>query len=143
MEFRMFEPHTEIVNDTAKLIIGRMISRELGKHPELIDEASERLEVMAERNGETDYVQIWRDLLRRDTPSIQRVLRGRDEMSTWLRLTIPFSPTSANIPLHDTEFRRRIWRDARRLVMMGLGSERANGYDVSEQSDGANIRRFG
>jgi hypothetical protein len=139
----MFKPSAEIVNDTAKLIIARMIARELSRRPALIDEASERLEVMADRNGETDYVQMWRDLLRGDAQSIQRVLRGRDEVSTWLRLTTPFSAKSANIPIQDVNFRRRIWRDARRLVMMGFGSERAAGYHVSEQGDGANLRRFG
>lgn len=139
----MFEPHTEIVNDTAKLIIGRLISRELVRHPELIDEASDRLEMMAERNGETDYIQMWRRLLQGDTLSIQRVLRGRDDTSIWLRLTNPFSPKSANIPINDTEFRRRIWRDARRLVTMGFSSERANGYEFYEQGESENVRRFG
>lgn len=138
----MFKPHAEIVNDTAKLIIARMISRELGKRPSLVDEAFERLEDMAERNGDTDYVQMWRELLRSDTRSIQRVLRGRDEVSTWLRLTTPFSAKSANIPITDVQFRRRLWRDARRLVMMGFGRDRAVGYD-GEKSDGANVRRLG
>ena len=138
----MFKPHAEIVNDTAKLIIGRMISRELGKRTSLVDEAFERLEDMAERNGETDYVQMWRDLLRGDTRSIQRVLRGRDEVSTWLRLTMPFSAKSASIPMNDVHFRRRVWRDARRLVRMGFGRDRAVGYDV-EKSYGTDIRRFG
>jgi hypothetical protein len=139
----MFEPHAETVNDTAKLIIGRMISRAILDKPEMVTEALGRLEAMAERNGETDYVQMWRDVLRQDIPSIQRVLRGRDEVSTWLRLTIPFSPASARIPLTDTEFRRRIWRDARRLVMMRPIKERASEYDVDGQSEGENLRRFG
>ena len=120
----MFKPHAEIVNDTAKLIIARMISRELGKRSSLVDEAFERPEDMAERNGDTDYVQMWRELLRSDTRSIQRVLRGRDEVSTWLRLTTPFSAKGANIPITDVQFLRRLWLDARRLVMMGFGSTR-------------------
>jgi hypothetical protein len=118
-------PHAEIVNDVAKLIISRLISRALFRaDDEIILKARVRLNEKAAREGETDYIRMWREIVYAPPERIMQVLRSRDEEAYWLRLTSPFSATDAGYPIRDIEFRRRIWRDARRLVLRGHSRHR-------------------
>lgn len=122
-------PHAEIVNDVVKLIIGRLVSRALSKDPRILEKARERLEIKALRDGESDYIITWRGLLDGPVDDVRSVLVSRDEESYWLRLTSPFSAADAGYPIKEEGFRRRLWKDARNLVMMGHSRDRNFAHD--------------
>jgi hypothetical protein len=109
-------PNQETVNDEAKLIIHRWIARRLGSDAGMVDRARVRLAEIERESGQIDYVDMWKDILSKDPLTIRRHLVARDETSCWLRISSPFS-TVSGLPLNDVPLRRRIWRDARRLVM--------------------------
>lgn len=122
-------PHAEIVNDVAKLIIGRLVSRALMHDPRILERAKERLDAKAARDGEADYIAMWRTILNGSLDDVRRTLASRDEVSYWLRLTSPFSAADAGFPIKEEELRRRLWKDARNLVVMGYDQHRKVGFE--------------
>jgi hypothetical protein len=105
----------ELVNDTAKLMIHRLIARAIGRDPSLIDRAKTSLDRSSlERYEGYSFVSEWSDLLRLPPLKIRRRLTSRDEEMTRLRLSSPFV-TAEGIDFSDVALRRRIWRAAKRL----------------------------
>jgi hypothetical protein len=106
----------EQVNDTAKLMMHRLIAREIGRDPSLIDRAKVSLNrSSSERYEGYSFVSEWSDLLRLPAVRVRRRLTSRDEEMTRLRLSSPFV-TAEGIDFSDLALRRRIWRRARRLA---------------------------
>jgi hypothetical protein len=88
------------VNNTARLIMHRLIVRAIGRDPSLIDKAV----------GVDDD---WNAILALPVSELRRLRTSRSENMTRLRLS---SPLAFVIDLTDLDLRRRIHRAARRLV---------------------------
>jgi hypothetical protein len=108
----------EIVNDTAKLIMHRLIARSLLRDPSLVDRAQASLAVVAARFPDRSFVRDWDALLGLPTTELRSLLTGRDQDMTRLRLSSPFV-TAAGVDFTDQALRRRIWRAAKRIAARG------------------------
>jgi hypothetical protein len=108
----------ETINDTAKLIMHRLIARELVRSPSLVARARTSLEKMAVRFPDRPFVQEWDTVLRRPIDEIVAVLRGRGEDARRLRLSSPFV-LAEGIDFKDEALRRRIGQVAKRLAARG------------------------
>jgi hypothetical protein len=107
----------EQVNDTAKLMMHRLIARAIGRDPSLIDRAKISLDrSSSERYEGYSFVSEWSDLLRLPPLKVRRRLTSRDEEMTRLRLSSPFV-TAEGIDFSDVALRRRIWQAAKRLAV--------------------------
>ncbi|HLH93101.1 MAG TPA: hypothetical protein VKX28_32150 [Xanthobacteraceae bacterium] len=111
----------EIVNDTAKLIMHRLVARELARDPSVLDRAHVQLTRMAERYPEQPWVGEWAEILRRPIAQIAAFLISRDERAVRLRLSSPFT-LGGPIDFKDEATRRRIWRAARRVAIRGAAA---------------------
>jgi hypothetical protein len=105
----------ERVNDTAKLMMHRLISRELSRNPSLIDRARDTLGRSPEHDRPPPFVLDWIELLKLPVPEIRHRLTSRDEDMTRLRLSSPFV-LADGIDFEEHALRRRIWRAARRIA---------------------------
>jgi hypothetical protein len=105
----------ERVNDTAKLMMHRLISRELGRNPSLVDRAKDVLGRNPEHDWYPSFVRDWSELLKRPVPEIRRRLTSRDEDMTRLRLSSPFV-LADGIDFQENALRRRIRRAAKRIA---------------------------
>lgn len=105
----------EQVNDTAKLMIHRLIARELGRDPTLIEKAKISLDRSAQHFDGYSFVREWSELLCLPPSNLRRRLTSRDEGMTRLRLSSPFV-LADGIDVTDQMLRRRIWRAAKRLA---------------------------
>jgi hypothetical protein len=106
----------EHINDTAKLIMHRLIARKIGRDPSLVQKARDALVRSSRCRGEGySFVQDWSDILALPTTKIRHLLTSRDENMIRLRLSSPFVLTEG-IDLTDEALRRRIWRDAKQLA---------------------------
>ncbi len=103
------------VNDTAKLIMHRLIARQLVRNPSLVARARTSLEKMAVCFPGRSFVQEWDTVLRHPVNEIVAVLRGRDEDAWWLRLSLPFV-LAEGMDFADEALRRRIGQAAKRLA---------------------------
>jgi len=106
----------EVVNDTAKLIMHRLVARELARDPSVLDRAKDQLTRMAERYPEQPWVGEWAEILRGPSAQIAAVLTSRDERAVRLRLSSPFT-LGGPVDFKDEAMRRRIWRAARRVAI--------------------------
>ncbi len=103
----------ETVNDTAKLIMHRLIARSLVRDPSLVDRAQVSLAAVAARFPDRSFARDWESLLGLPTTKLRSLLTGRDQDMTRLRLSSPLV-TAAGVDFTDQALRRRIWRAARR-----------------------------
>lgn len=106
----------ETVNDTAKLMMHRLIARELARNPALLSRAVASLSKMAARYPDRSFIQDWERLLRRPVHEITAMLTARSEEATRLRLSSPFV-LAEGIDFKDEGLRRRIDRAAKRVVV--------------------------
>jgi hypothetical protein len=116
--FRGLEPmsnqvNKERVNDTAKLIMHRLIARELGRDPSLVERAKDSLSRTSEHYEGYSFVLEWSELLEMSVPEVRLRLTSRDEDMTRLRLSSPFVLV---VDLKDEALRRRIWKAAKRIA---------------------------
>jgi hypothetical protein len=112
----------EQVNDTAKLMMHRLIARAIGRDPSLIDRAKISLNrSSSERYEGYSFVSEWSALLRLPPSKVRRRLTSRDEEMTRLRLSSPFV-IAEGIDFSDVALRRRIWRAAKRLAVKSTDS---------------------
>ena len=79
-------PNRETANDTAKLIMHRLIARELARDSTLVQRARVQLGKMAVRFPEGSFVQDWEAVLRRPISEIAAVLTGRNQEARLARL---------------------------------------------------------
>lgn len=109
----------EVVNDTAKLIMHRLIARSLGRDPSLRERARVSLATMASHFPALSFGQEWDKLLRLPTNELRRRLVDRDPEMKRLRLSSPFV-IAEGIDFTQPALRRRIRRAARRLAERAL-----------------------
>jgi hypothetical protein len=102
----------ERVNDTAKLMMHRLIARELRRDPSLVERARDFLNRSAEHYS---FVHEWNQILERPVSEIRSLLTNRDETMTRLRLSSPFV-VAGGIDFGDEALRHRIWKAAKRTM---------------------------
>jgi hypothetical protein len=112
----MYVPlNQEIVNDTAKLIMHRLIARSLVRDPSLVDRAKVSLAEMSAHFPDRSFVEDWERLLRLPTCELRALLTSRNQDMKRLRLSSPFV-TAEGVDFGDQTLRRRIRRAAKRIV---------------------------
>jgi hypothetical protein len=114
--FAMGTPlNQEEVNDTAKLMMHRLIARSIARDPSLIDRARASLAEMASRFPDRTFVQDWDELLRLPVSELRLLLASRSQKMKRLRLSSPFV-TAEGVDFTEQAARRRIRRAAKRVV---------------------------
>jgi hypothetical protein len=105
----------ETVNDTAKLIMHRLIARLLVREPLLVDQAKVSLTKMSAHFPDRSFISDWEKLLRLPTRELRALLTSRSEDMKRLRLSSPFV-TAEGVDFTDHTLRRRIRRAAKRIA---------------------------
>lgn len=105
----------EHVNDTAKLMMHRLVARAIGRGPSLVEKAKVSLERRSQHFEGYSFVREWSELLDHPPSEIRRLLASRSETMTRLRLSSPFM-LAEGIDFGNTALRRRIWRAAKRVA---------------------------
>lgn len=103
------------MNDTAKLIMHRLIARAIARDPSLIERAKA---VLAQARNDYSYVRDWDDILSRPTAEVRQLLTKRGEKMTRLRLSSPFA--FVGIDFTEPRLRHRIFQDARQRFKHSL-----------------------
>jgi hypothetical protein len=109
----------ETVNDTAKLMMHRLISRRINRDPSLVERAILSHTRAAQRYLDRPFVREWDDLLKLPSTKLRAKLVSRNSDMVRLRLSSPFLLV-AGMGFTDYDFRLRIRRAARRVVQRGL-----------------------
>jgi hypothetical protein len=109
------ELNQERVNDTAKLMIHRLISRAISRDPSLVEKAKVSLDRSSQHFEGYSFVREWSELLELPSSEVRRLLASRSERMTRLRLSSPFV-LAEGVDFSNTALRRRIWRAARRVA---------------------------
>jgi hypothetical protein len=112
----MCEPlNQEVINDTAKLIMHRLIARSLVHDASLIDRAKVSLAGMAVRFPNQVFIRDWKELLALPPVQVRAQLTSRDQDMKRLRLSSPFV-TAEGLDFTEETLRRRIRRAAKRIA---------------------------
>jgi hypothetical protein len=119
----------ETVNDTAKLIMHRLIARLLAREPMLIDRAKVSLAKISLHFPDRTFVADWDEVLRLPTQELRALLISRDQNMKRLRLSSPFV-TAEGVDFGDQTLRRRIWRAAKRIVARASRREDGLGQGI-------------
>jgi hypothetical protein len=109
----------ETVNDAAKLMMHRLIARELGRDPSLLDRARIAQAKMAERFADRPFIREWDELLSAPAAELRARLTSRDSDMVRLRSSSPFA-LAEGVDFTDYDLRLRIQRAAKRVVDRGL-----------------------
>jgi hypothetical protein len=109
------EFNQEYVNDTAKLIMHRLIARAISRDPSLVEKAKVSLERSSQHFEDYSFVREWSELLDYPLSEIRGLLASRSERMTRLRLSSPFI-LAEGIDFGNAALRRRIWRAAKRVA---------------------------
>jgi hypothetical protein len=109
----------ETVNDAMRLMMHRLIARELGRDPSLLDRARISQAKMAERFADRPFVREWDELLSAPAAALRTRLTSRDSDMVRLRSSSPFA-LAEGVDFTDYDLRLRIQRAARRVVERGL-----------------------
>lgn len=117
-------PNLEIVNDTAKLIMHRLIARRLAQDASLAERAKVCHAHISARHPGRPFVRDWNQLLALSANQLRRLLTSRNAEMNRLRLSSPFVITDG-IDFTDLALRRRIRRAAKRVVERGIAARRA------------------
>lgn len=120
----------EVVNDTSKLIMHRLVARMLAADPSLVAHAKASLSKTATRFPGCLFIADWENLLGLPTPQLRRLLTSRSPEMKRLRLSSPFV-TAQGVDFTDEAFRRRIRRAARRIAGRTVGGARATEHSDS------------
>lgn len=105
----------EVINDTAKRIMHRLIAQTLARDPSLVSRARLSLSAMSSRYPDRPFVAEWDELLRLPVRQLRTRLVSRDPTMTRLRLSSPFV-TADGVDFTDRRLRQRIRRAARRVA---------------------------
>jgi hypothetical protein len=111
----------ETVNDNAKLIMHRLISRAIGGDPSLIEKAKASHARASQRYAGRPFVGEWNELLKLPPIELRAKLISRESDMVRLRASSPFL-LGTGIDFTEYDLRLRIRRAARRVVERGLGS---------------------
>jgi hypothetical protein len=109
----------ETVNDTAKLMMHRLISRAIGRDPSLVERAKVSHARTAQRYAGRPFVREWDHLLKLPPIKLRVKLTSREPHMVRLRASSPFL-LAGGIDFTDYDFRLRVRRAARRVVERGL-----------------------
>jgi hypothetical protein len=109
----------ESINDTAKLMMHRLIARLLARDPLLIDRARASLARMSARFPDRTFITEWEELLRLPSPELRRLLISRNEDMRCLHLSSPFV-VAEGVDFGDQNLRRRIRRAAKRIAARAM-----------------------
>jgi hypothetical protein len=109
----------EIVNDAVKLMMHRLIARELGRDPCLLDRARISQAKIGKRFAGRPFVREWDELLSAPAAELRARLTSRDSDMVRLRSSSPFV-LAEGVDFTDYDLRLRIQRAARRVVERGL-----------------------
>jgi hypothetical protein len=117
------EVNQGVVGDTAKLMMHRLIVREIRRDPTLV----ERAKIAHARQAEQQFagwpfVREWDELLSLPPSELTSKLISRDREMVRLRNSSPFY-LADGVDLKDYGFRIRLLRAARRLVERGLDAD--------------------
>jgi hypothetical protein len=107
------------VGDTAKLMIHRLIARQIRRDPKLVERAKAVHARQADQFEGWPFVREWNALLSLSASELTSKLVSRDREMVRLRNSSPFY--LAHEVLKDPEFRVRIARAARRLAHQSGG----------------------
>jgi hypothetical protein len=110
-----FGVNQETVNDSAKLIMHRLISRAIAGDPSLIEAAKASHARIAQRYAGHAFVPEWDDLLKLSPMELRARLISREPDMVRLRASSPFL-LGAGVDFTDYDYRLRIRRAARRVV---------------------------
>jgi hypothetical protein len=116
----MWTLNQESVNDTAKLIMHRIIARALVRDPSLVDRAKSSLTKISARFPDRSFVADWEELLSLPVSRLRVLLTHRGQRMKRLRLSSPFV-TADGVDFRDEALRRRIRRAAKRIAARGAG----------------------
>jgi hypothetical protein len=105
----------ECVNDTAKLMMHRLIARQIGRDPSVVERAKASLARISQHYEGYAFVREWSDVLGNPPSLVRRLLTSRGEDMTRLRLSSPFV-LAEGIDFGDDALRRRIWKAAKRVA---------------------------
>jgi len=105
----------EVVNDTAKLMMHRLVARGLARDPSLVDRAKASAAQIAERYPDRDFVRDWNKLLELSADQLRSRLTSRDPEMYRLRLSSPFVRVEG-FGFTDQRLRRRIRQAAKRVA---------------------------
>ena len=105
----------EVINDTAKLIMHRLIARQLAYNPSLIESARTSQRKMSERFQNCAFVSEWDELLTLPPSQIRSLLASRNPEMKRLRITSPFM-VADGFDFTDPVLRRRIRHAAIRIA---------------------------
>jgi len=105
----------EVINDTAKLIMHRLIARSLAQDPTLISRAKVALAAMARNFPDRIFIREWDDILALPPNKVVTLLTSRDPEMRRLRLSSPFV-TAEGVDFTGNALRRRIRRAAKRIA---------------------------
>jgi hypothetical protein len=122
MSIRINQEH---VNDTAKLMMHRLIAREIGRDPSLVEKARVSLDRCSQHYEAYSFVREWSYVLGLPPSTVRRLLTSRGEEMTRLRLSSPFV-LAEGVDFEDDVLRRRIWKAARRIVQRSATNEPAD-----------------
>lgn len=112
----------EVLNDTAKLIMHRLIARALTRDPALVLQARVELANLAQRFPDRSFVVEWERLLGLPVDQLRTLLtRRHDQYMKRLRLSSPFM-TARGVRFEEPALRRRIRRAAKRIVARSSGN---------------------
>jgi hypothetical protein len=126
-------PNQEAVNDCAKLIMHRLIARNLSRDPSLVERAKISHARTFTRFRDRSFVREWDVLLHLPVEEIRLRLSSRDRNMNRLRLSSPFV-TAFGIDFTDPILRRRIWQAAKRLTVRaadGASRQRRSGLSLA------------
>jgi hypothetical protein len=118
----------EVINDTAKLIMHRLIARSLARDASLIDKAKASLAEATVRFPHQAFIRDWKELLALPPYRVRALLTSRDQGMKRLRQSSPFV-TAEGIDFTEQNLRRRIRRAAKRIAVRGRA-----GYGESVRS---------
>ncbi|MBX9777333.1 MAG: hypothetical protein K2Y71_23395 [Xanthobacteraceae bacterium] len=118
----------EIINDTANLIMHRLIARSLARDPTLISRARASHSRISRRFLDRSFVAEWDTLLRLPACQLRALLTCRTEQMKRLRLSSPFT-TAKGVDFSSRPLRHRIRQAAKRIAMRASLSAPESGHD--------------
>jgi hypothetical protein len=117
------EVNQGVVGDTAKLIMHRLIARQIRRDPAMVDNAKIAHARQADQFAGGPFVREWDELLSLPPDELTSKLISRDREMVRLRNSSPFY-LCERVDFRDYKMRIRINRAARRVVERGLVGHR-------------------
>lgn len=118
----------EVVNDTAKLIMHRLIARELASQPDLITSARAHHARISARFPDREFVRDWDGLLVLTVEELRQRIVRRDQRMRQLRISSPLVVVE-RFNFSDVRLRRRIGQAARRIATRAAHRAAQTGMD--------------